>query len=216
MAHRGDEECSHRILGIIYEGQKKDKIQKQMEWDLAPWLRSRSHERMRHRKKRRGSKCLSSLTNWLAIRLPVCHFWVSGKIAFVVHRTMSRMYRHHSHGEHRYSSHEEEHVGVIYQVTIGRPGRARQEDQGPVTWSRMFVQDVMGSLLDLLAACGPREILFFLKWPLSLEFKIPCLPVSFPSSLLRSEVLPPSSTPSVLMKQSLSKTHLEWPPSSME
>ena len=90
-----------------------------------------------------------------AIHLLLRHLSVSGKAACVIYRAVSRTYRHHGLGEHKYSSTMKNKVGVS-QVITGRPGRGQREDRSLLSGA-MFVQDTAVSLPDLLAACGPRK-----------------------------------------------------------
>lgn len=54
-----------------------------------------------------------SFISWVSL----LSFW---KAAFIVHRTISKIYRHNRLGEHEHTSHLDGHRGEVSQVATGR------------------------------------------------------------------------------------------------
>lgn len=151
-------------------------IQKWIEWEPELLSRIRPHERMRHRERWVRKSKMSELCNWPAIHSSVSllSFWKSSICCLQNNKqylwTLQAW-------EHRYGSHSGEHLGVVLQVSVGRPGRAIRKTRDLLSAAVSF-QEVMVSLLNLLGAYSPHEILFFfLKWPFSLKFKTLYLPL---------------------------------------
>lgn len=111
-----------------------------------------------------------------------CHLFASGKAAFVVHRTISSIYRHHRLVEHECSSAMKSMVGHF----TGDHCQARQDPAGGqeacYLEPRWFRTQRSVSLISWKPV-APRNTLLLLEMAFSLEFKTPCLldpPSPFP------------------------------------
>lgn len=101
----------------------------------------------------------------------------------VIHRAVSRTYRHHGLGETQIQLHHEEQGGRF----TGDPWLPRQGPAGPepVVWGCVCSRHSSQPLPEPPGCMWPPEILSsFLKWSQSLEFKAPYL-LDSPSSLLK-------------------------------